>query len=82
MKKKILTILLALTFSFSILTTTNTTDLDATSGMLKQNTVMKCKGKWYGKHKSHWHKAKKNKKNKKWYANGKSLGSKKPKACK
>lgn len=79
--KKITTFLVAFALIFSSYVGFNYESTDATAGMLKQSTVRKCKGKWYGKHKSHWHKAKKSKKNKKWYASGKSLGSKKPKAC-
>lgn len=80
MKKKAI----ALMMIFSLVLTSfaiTSIDTDATSGMLKQNTVRKCKGVWYGMHKNHWHRAKKSKKNKKWYASGKSLGKKKPKAC-
>ncbi|MEG0283648.1 MAG: hypothetical protein RR543_01375 [Erysipelotrichales bacterium] len=81
MKKKIISIGLVLVFTFTSLFGFQSIDADATSGMLKQKTVRKCKGKYYGMHKKHWHRAKKGKKNKKWYATGKSLGSKKPKAC-
>ncbi|MDL2211724.1 hypothetical protein LJB88_02485 [Erysipelotrichaceae bacterium OttesenSCG-928-M19] len=80
MKKKILSIVMMLSLVCTPIAF-ETNELDASSGMLKQSTVRKCKGTWYGKHKNHWHKAKKSKANKKWYAKGKNLGKKIPKAC-
>lgn len=81
MKKKIIVIYLVLIVTVMFTTLSTPVEIDASSGTLKSNTVRKCKGKWYGKHSNHWHAAKKNKKNKRWYAIGPNLGKSKPKVC-
>ncbi len=53
-------------------------NIDATSGALKKATICKKSGKYYGKHKSHWHRAKKS--GSRWYATGSPI--KKPSNCK